>query len=81
MSDVEKEVKGAAYNTWQSIASDWMEGFDMEESDLTTHHIAEAVFDADRITTFNPDLSPEALQYIKDMEWPKDMIELCMGLA
>jgi len=74
---IRNEVENAAYNTWQTIASDWMEG---HEGPLLTSHIAEAIFDADRITTFNPDLSQEALEYIKNMEWPDDMVELCKGI-
>lgn len=74
---IRKEVWGAAYNTWQTIANDWMEG---HEGPLDASHLAEAIFDADRITTFNPDLSQEALEYIKNMEWPDDMVELCKDI-
>lgn len=73
---IRKEVRIAATQTWGAIASDWMQGFDASEGELAADDVAEAVFDADRITSFNPDLSPEALAYINLMSWPQK-IELC----
>jgi hypothetical protein len=78
---VESEVKAAAEHTWSQIASDWMEGFDQDESSLNDSHVAEAVFAADSIRTFNPELSAEALDFIAAMEWPNDMHALCKGMA
>ena len=80
MSDARQEVKQAARNTWSQIAPDWLEAFEKGEEDMTAAQMAEAVFDADRITTFN-DLSPEALEYLKGMSWPKDMVAMCKGMA
>jgi hypothetical protein len=77
LESIRKEVKSAVSKTWSQIASDWMEG---HEGELNASHIAEAVFDADRITFDNPNLSFEALRYIGRLEWPDDMIELCKDI-
>ena len=80
MRNPRDEIRAAAVNTWSQIAADWFEGWRDSEEEITDAHIAEAIFDADRITTFN-ELSPEALEYLEKMVWPVDMIEIVEGIA
>ena len=74
----EQEVIDAARNTWEQCASDWIEG--CEDGGYVAEDVAECIFDADRIFTFNPFLSPQAREAIRTLS-PQDRVVIARGIV
>lgn len=75
--DILKEIKQAAMNTWYQCEADFTQ---LCGPNPAADDIAECVFDADRILSFNPELSNEAKVAIEKLT-DDEMNEICKTLA
>jgi len=76
-------LRSAMSRTWSQVCYDYMDCFEGGESEAYAAFggdeaalIAEATLDADRVTTFCPDLDLKWVYNLEDGSWRKDVIKL-----